>query len=408
MIRYLLKRVLWGLVTLFIFITVIFFATQILLPGDFASQYRLFLSGEEVSQLREEMGLDLPLWKQYLGWLGLLLRGNLGTSYQGVSVSDILVTVLPLTLFLFGLGTLLAFLLGQWLGKVTAWHRSRLSSGAATFGAIMLYTSFPPWLAFLMTYFVGRRLQLVRNVFDLQPTRLIWYDSTVSAVTVLWYMLATIAALALGLALVNRILQRTSERRLRVSLGHTPSLLVLIVGPPALWYALGFGPQAMDIVLVLALPLVTFVLLTFGETLLIMRTSMMDTVHEEYIFTARAKGLSEQVVRDKHAARNALLPVLSRLVTSIPYLLTGLVIIEYSFGFSKRSGLATLNASPDTWGGLGSAMFGALVNQDMLVVVGMLLAVGLLSLVARLLLDVLHALLDPRIRYRASSIEEVG
>jgi ABC-type dipeptide/oligopeptide/nickel transport system permease component len=52
------------------------------------------------------MGLDLPLWKQYLGWLGLLLRGNLGTSYQGVSVSDILVAVLPLTLFLLGPGTL--------------------------------------------------------------------------------------------------------------------------------------------------------------------------------------------------------------------------------------------------------------------------------------------------------------
>jgi peptide/nickel transport system permease protein len=404
MARFLLKRALWGLATLFIFVTVIFFATQLLMPGDYASQYRLFLSGDEVDEVRGLLGIDLPLWKQYLNWLYLLFQGSLGVSYQGVQVSEILLSVLPLTLFLFGLGTVLAFLLGLWLGKVTTWRRSRLSSGAATFGAIMLYTSFPPWLAFLMTYFIGRRLHLVRNLFDLETSRLLWYESDLSAVSVLWFMLLTVAIMALILVLANQVLKRTMHRRLPAVL----ALLMLTLGPLGMWYVLGFGPQAMDIVLVLFLPMLTFVLLTFGETVLIMRTSMMDTVHEQYILTARAKGLPEEVVRDKHAARNAMLPVLSRLVTSIPYLLTGLVIIEYSFGFSRRSGLATLSGSPDSWGGLGSAMFGALVNQDMLVVVGTLLCVGVMSLVARLLLDVLHAYLDPRIRYGQSSAQELG
>jgi peptide/nickel transport system permease protein len=404
MARYLLKRALWGLATLFAFVTVLFFATQLLMPGDYASQYRLFLSGDEVDGIRNQLGLDLPLWKQYANWLALLLRGNLGASYQGVQVSEILVAVLPLTLFLFGLGTVIAFLLGLWLGKVTAWRRSRLFSGTATFGAIMLYTSFPPWLAFLMTYFVGRRLHLVRDLFDLEASRLLWHDSTVPAVRVLWLMLGTIAAIVLVLAVVNRVLEHTVQHRLPLLL----SILALSLGPVAVWYALGVGPQAMDIVLVLALPMLTFVLLSFGETLLIMRTSMMDTVHEQYIFTARAKGLPEKVVRDKHAARNAILPVLSRLVTSLPYLLTGLVIIEYSFGFSRRSGLATLSGSPDNWGGLGSAMFGALVNQDMLVVVGTLLCVGVMSLAARLFLDILYAYLDPRIRFGGTAAREWG
>jgi peptide/nickel transport system permease protein len=333
MARFLLKRALWGLLTLFIFVTAIFFAAQLLMPGDFASQFRLFLSGEEVDQIRQSLGLDLPLWKQYLTWLSMLLRGNLGQSFRGGMVTDTLRAVLPLTIFLFGLGTVVAFLLGQWLGKVTAWRRGRISSNTATFGAIMLYTSFPPWLAFLMTYFVARRLQLVRNLFDLEASRILWYESGLVAVDVLWYMLGTIAAIALILVVVNRVLQRSVRRRLPVAL----SLVLVVLGPLAIWYALGFGPQAMDIVLVLLMPTVTFVLLTFGETLLIMQTSMLDTVHEEYIFTARAKGLPESVVRDKHAARNALLPVFSRLVTSIPYLLTGLVIIEYSFGFSPPS-----------------------------------------------------------------------
>lgn len=404
MIRYLLKRTLWGLVTLFLFVTIIFFAAQIFLPGDYVSQFRLFLSGAQADQLRAELGLDLPLWQQYLNWLQNLLRGELGYSFNGQPVREIMLAVLPLTIFLFGLGTVIAFLLGQWLGKVTAWRRGRLSSGAATFGAIMLYTSFPPWLAFLMTYFFARRLQAFRNVFDLQSSRLLWEEYSKPSVTVLWYMLLTIAAIALLLYLTNRVLQRRTRR-------HLPPVLVtllMVAGPVALWYALGFGPQGMDIVLSLGLPLITYVLLTFGETLLITRTSIMDTVHEEYIFTARAKGLPEKAVRDKHAARNALLPVLSRLITSIPYMLTGLIIIEYSFGFSRRSGLATLHGSPETWGGLGSAMFGSLANQNMGVVMGALVIVGLLSLIARLFLDVLHAFLDPRIRYGEARINEAG
>lgn len=404
MVRYLLKRALWGCVTLFIFVTIIFFAAQLLLPGDYASQFRLFLTEQEVDQIRESLGLNLSLWKQYLNWLQNLARGNLGISFNGQPVSEILISVLPLSTFLFGLGTLIAFIVGQWLGKVTAWRRARLSSGVTTFGAIMLYTSFPPWLAFLMTYFVARRLQVFRNIFDLGTSHQLWYEFPKPAVTVLWYMLGTLFAFGVVLFVVDRILQRATRRRLPLLL----VLLVLILGPVMMWYILGFGPQGMDILFSLSLPLLTYVLLSFGETLLIMRTSMMDTIHEQYIFTARAKGLPESVVRDKHAARNALLPVLSRLVTSIPYMLTGLIIIEYSFGFSRRSGLATLRGSPDTWGGLGSAMFGSLVNQNMGVVMGALLVVGVLSLVARLLLDVLHAFLDPRIRYGESRIGDLG
>ena len=403
MTRYLLRRALWGLLTLFILVTIIFFATQILMPGDFASQFRLFMSESEVNEMREHLGLDLPLSKQYLNWLSRLLHGNLGISYRnGQGVADILFSVLPLTIFLFGMGTIIAFLLGQWLGKLTVWQGSRLTSGASTLGAIMLYTSFPPWLAFLMTYFFARRMSIFRNLFALESSRQLWAGSDLPAVRVLWIMLATIAGAAMMLAIANQFL----KRRWRRPLPNMLSILVMLAGPLTIWYLLDLGPRSVDIMFTLALPLLTYVCLSFGETMLIMRTCMMDTIHEQYIFTARAKGLPEHIVRDKHAARNALLPVLSRLVTSVPYLLTGLIILEYSFGFSNRSGLARLQGGPDTWGGLGSAMFGALVNQDMLVVVGALLLIGVLSLVARLFLDVLHAYLDPRIRYDTSSASE--
>jgi peptide/nickel transport system permease protein len=155
------------------------------------------------------------------------------------------------------------------------------------------------------------------------------------------------------------------------------------------------------------MPLITYVLLSFGETMLITRTNMLDTLKEEYITTARAKGVPDKVVRDKHAARNALLPVLSRFVISLPYLLTGLVIIEYSLGLSGSGSVVRLRGmfanTEMSWHGMGWAFYNALYLQDLPLVMGVLFVVGLLAIVARLVIDVLHAVLDPRIRYRSWS-----
>jgi ABC-type dipeptide/oligopeptide/nickel transport system permease component len=123
-------------------------------------------------------------------------------------------------------------------------------------------------------------------------------------------------------------------------------------------------------------------LLTFGETMLIMRTSLREQHHQEYVTVARAKGLPESTVRDKHASRNAILPVVSRLIISLPFLLTGIVIIEDVLG----------------WPGVGSTLFGSLYQQDMPMVMALFLLVGLVTLVARLILEVVLAMMDPRLR----------
>jgi peptide/nickel transport system permease protein len=144
---------------------------------------------------------------------------------------------------------------------------------------------------------------------------------------------------------------------------------------------------AFEVLSVTASPVLLYVLLSFGETMLVMQTSMQDTLGEEYITAAQAKGIPDRVVRDRHAARNALLPVLSRLLISLPYLLTGLVIVEDVVG----------------WRGMSQALFDSLYQQDMPTVMGGLLVVGVIASVARLVLDVLYAYLDPRIRHRTYS-----
>jgi peptide/nickel transport system permease protein len=401
MVRFIFRRALSGLVVLFLFLTFVFFFAQIIMPGDFASQFALdpSLGAEEIAQIRTNLGLDQPLWKQYVYWIHSLLNGHLGTSFRGIPVSVYLMAALPFTFLVFFTGTALAFLIGQWLGKMTAWRGPGLLSTSTMLGGITLYTTFPPWLTFLMLYFFARYLGVLRSLFNLDAPRTIWRESAFSAQAVIWYMVFTIVVLLLVLTAANALVYRRWRRRIPALV----RIFLLIAGALGAWYALGFGPEAIDVVYFAAIPLVTYTLLSFGETMLIMRTSMADTLHEEYVRAARAKGLPERVVRDRHAARNAVLPVLSRLVINLPYMLTGLAFIEYSFGIGGGTGMAlyaSLNSVQDTyWTGMGSTLYSALFTQDLPVALGVLLFVGLVSLIARLIMEVLYVALDPRLRH---------
>lgn len=381
MTRYILRRGLGSLVTLFFFLTAVFFLVQIIIPGDFTVQFVLGMGPAEREALREELGLNLPLWRQYLNWIGDFFTGKLGTSFYGNDVIEILKETLPLSMLIFLPGTALAYLLGLRLGKFTGWRAPKILSGATTLSGLALYTSFPPWLAWLIAYLVGRRLGIYRG-FAGNPAgsfdRGLWVQIDLHHEAVAARMLLTLAVLVGGLALLNWQLVRRRARGIPLLVG-----MVLVGGLSFLiWRAWGFGPQAMDLVNSAAIPMLTFILLTFGETMLIMRTSLREQHNQEYVNVARAKGLPESIVRDKHASRNAILPVLSRLIITLPFLLTGIVIIEDVLD----------------WPGVGSSLFSSLYQQDMPVVMMLFLLVGLVTLVARLILEVVLATLDPRLR----------
>jgi peptide/nickel transport system permease protein len=401
-VRFLLKRVLWGFFTLILFQTLIFFIANILVPGDWVTQFSQFLTPEQRAEMRHQLGLDLPLWEQYVRWLGNFLRGNLGTSMSGLTIVEILKDVTPPTLIVFVPGTLLSFAIGHWLGKIAAWNRGATSS-TATLASILLFTSFPAWLGFLVVYFLGRRLQVFRNMLIPEYSRDLWGNATMTPGGVIMSMLLTLGVVWIIFFLVNRLVGRWLGRRIPSLVLALPYLGVSF----GVWYVVGIGKLAVDVAYLFIMPLIAYVLLSFGETMLITRTNMIDTLKEEYITTARAKGVPEKAVRDKHAARNALLPVLSRFVISLPYLLTGLVIIEYSLGISGTGSVVRLRGmfanTEMSWHGMGWAFYNALYLQDLPLVMGVLFVVGLLAILARLVIDVLHALLDPRIRYQSWS-----
>lgn len=390
MARYLLKRTLSGLIALLIYLAVLFFLIQIIIPYDFVTQFAIGMSPEEREALREELGLHLPLWQQFLTWMGGIFTGDLGASleYPYPPVMGIIKVLLPPTLLLFVTGTVIAFLLGLWLGTVTGWRDGGWLSGVTSFGAITFYTSFPPWLAFLIIYIFAFQFGWFPPLASrdiLYNNRELWQTTTWEPEGVMFYQVLSLVVIPLVFSLGNLLLKRWWRRLPFWVL--IPLALASWVGS---WYVLGFGREAVDILRFATLPILIYTLLSFGETLLIMQTSMRDVRNEDYVKTARAKGLSEANIRYRHAARNALFPVLSRLFISFPYLLTGLVIIELSV----------------RWPGTGSVLFGSVDTQNMPVVMGILLLVGVISLGARLILDVLYGLLNPRIRYGTQGVRE--
>jgi peptide/nickel transport system permease protein len=362
------------------------------MPGDYVDQFSLFMNNEEREAMREQLGLNLPIGQRYLYWMGRLVRFDLGESFTGEPINHILANVIPPTLLVFFVGTALAFMIGLWLGKVTAWRGASLPSRLATLGGITLFTSFPPWLAWLLAYFLtegrqyivmGERGGLRAAAFRGLDARL-WAAADLAPAEVTFRIFLTLLASLLFFLGLNALLQRLGRR----GIPFVPFAVLVAGGTVGLWYLWRMEQLAFDIVQISWLAIVTYTLLSFGETMLIMQSSMTEVMKEEYVNTAHAKGLPGPVVREKHAVRNAMLPVMSRFVISLPYLITGVVIIESSVG----------------WPGMGTAMWNALYWQNMPVVMAVVLVVGLLSLVARLILDVMIAYLDPRIRYTDQQI----
>lgn len=377
MARFILRRLVRALITLVSFQTILFLLIQAI-PGDFVSTL-LGMPPSLRQALRKVMGLDAPLWQQYLRWMGQFFSGRLGTTYRFPHrpVAWILAAHAPRTLLLFLPAAAISLGLGLWLGRCIGWRRKGWWHAPATGIAIACYTAFPPWLAFLLVQVFALNLRWFPAEGVLGHNS--WRDvSAASNIVIVWLL---VTALVTGLALLglHRLTCRAGsrERRLR-SVGG-----VIVLGGAGLAWALsGWLPLALDLLWHLALPLITLVLLSFGETMLLMRVTMRDTLYEDYVLAARAKGLTDRAVRDRHVARLALLPVLARFIIQLPFVLIGSFAIENIFH----------------WQGMGYALFQAVDVQDVPVLMGILSLVGVSLLVVHVALDILHAWLDPRVR----------
>ncbi len=318
MSRFLLKRLVQSLVLLFIVLTVTFLLLH-LAPGDpTARYYRPDISPETVRRIRESLGLDKPLLEQYFRWMGAFARGDFGLSLRYLRpVRDILAEALPNTLRLTMAALAFHIFLGVLLGVLSAAKRYSLFDRVNTIVSLFVYSIPSFWLAL---------------------------------------MLIMIFSLKLG-ALPSSHMQSIESEKL--------SGLALLFD------------QAKHLVL----PAFVLGIASAASTARYMRGSMLDVLREDYIRTARAKGLPESRVFLKHALKNAALPVVTIVGLSLPFLFGGAVVVETIF----------------SWPGMGRLAVDAIYARDYPTVLAINFVVAAIVILGNLLTDVAYGLLDPRI-----------
>jgi peptide/nickel transport system permease protein len=323
MSKFIIKRLGQIIVTMFIIMTLLFILFRVM-PGDPAAMILdPKMPPEAKAIIRQQFGLDKPLIVQYGYYLKNVATLNFGHSfYYPEPVFNLVMEKLPNTILLFTTAVFLSYLIGLPLGKYIAWRRgSRMEIGITVFG-LFFYTIFIPWFGLIMIWLFSYKLG--------------------------WFPLAGMLT-------------------------------------PEVWADKGIGllPKIVDVLYHLCLPLAVLTLLFFAGSMLLMRNSMLETLREDYISTARAKGLDEKTVRDKHAARNAMLPVVTALTLSLAFSMNGGVLTEKVF----------------SWPGIGKLLIEAVLSHDYPLAQTAFLFLSVVVLLANLIADCLYAYLDPRIRY---------
>ena len=324
MIAYLAKR-LAGFVPLLVGISFVSFMVMALAPGspvDLMTDMNPKASPEAREQLEKYYGLDQPLHVQYGLWLGRIAKGDLGTSFSRDRrpVLDKILEALPVTLLINVLDLILILALAIPIGIYSASRQYSLGDRITTVFVFVGFAMPGFWIALLAMMVFGEQL----GWLPISGLRSLDYDS---------------------MSMLGKAWDRLSH-------------LILPVGISAVTGLAGMSRY--------------------------MRSSMLEVLRQDYIQTARAKGLSERVVTMRHALRNALLPVVTLLGLSIPGLIGGAVIGE------------TIFAIP----GMGRLFYTSVLARDYPVVMGITLIGALLTLVGNLVADLLYVAVDPRLRKR--------
>ena len=380
--RYLLVRLGQNVLTFFLFLTIVFILVDAQ-PGDYGNQFLNDprLTPEQRQTIRAQMGLDEPVLKRYVTWISNAVQGDFGISYSNYPrpVLDVIAERAPRTIVLFLSAIFLSYYIGFATGKMLAWRRGGWGEYGATVGGVALYTIFLPWFALMMIWFWAFKLKLFPIGKFLNPV--LWRDAPLEANYVFNRILLSVtiaSALLVAWLFISRKLD--PGKRALVQWSGTVAIL-LVLG--FFWYSSGVARYALDILQHLVLPIVTLATVNFAGTMLLTRNSMLETMREDYIMAARAKGLSAKDIRDKHAARNAMLPVVTAFVLAVAFILDGGVITETIF----------------SWPGMGLTLLNAALVEDIPMVIGALVFTAFLALTAHLVADILYAVLDPRIRY---------
>ncbi|MEJ7630444.1 MAG: ABC transporter permease [Nocardioidaceae bacterium] len=277
---------------------------------------------EQVQAIVDKYGLDDPLPQQFLVYLKNIITLDFGDSFQySQPVRGLMLDRLWPTVALVGTSTILSIMIGIWIGTIAAWNRGRTFDGVSTTSTITLYSMPEWWLGLILFLFFATGFGPLPRLFPIGQLKSAGIDA---------------------------------------------------------WSFDGVVDQTWHLVL----PVVTLTLAYLAEYSLIMRSALLDEMGEDYLQTARAKGLSDLLVRRRHATRNALLPVVTLVSLNLGFIVSGAITVETVFSIP----------------GLGLLTTDALRIPDIPVLQGTFFVFSAAVVIANLISNLLYGWLDPRVR----------
>ena len=335
--RYILVRFLLIIPTVLILMTMVFFLMRI--TGDpITAALGGRLTPDQLAQRRAEAGYDRPLIVQYFDYLGGVLRGDFGTTYtDNTPVSEVLTTYGAATFELVVYSLVVALLLGVPLGMIAARTRDRWPDAVLRIIAILGYAT--------PVFFVGLLLKLVFSV-------------------------------GLGWLPVAGRLSTSGQITMSTILNPSPFSLLDAL-------RLGDTELLRDVLGHAVLPAVALGILTGGVFLRLVRTNMIGTLEMQYIESARSRGVAETRLTTRHGLRPALIPIITVMGMQVAMMLGGAVLTETTF----------------EWNGLGYMLAEYMKARDYVAVQGIVMMLAVIVAISNFVVDVIAALIDPRVRY---------
>jgi peptide/nickel transport system permease protein len=319
---YIITRIIHTWITLLLLITIVFLMFR-LLPGDPLAMYvNTDMPIEVQKDLLHRFGLDRPIYEQFFLYLGNLSVGNLGQSFHyGQPVIRIVAERFWNSIILLGVGIGIAYVLGIILGALAAWKRG------SKFEVISVFLT-----------------------LSVQSAPLFWVGIILITIFGMWLNLLPLGGIR--------------ESGVRIS-SHFEKFF------------------SLDFLYHMILPCITLAVYYVGTPFLIMRSAMIETMNEEFIEMAKAKGLKTWQVIFKHAMRNSMLPVVTMLTVMISFIIGGQVMLETIF----------------RWPGLGMEMVSAVNSRDYPLAQALFIMMGVIILFLNFVVDLLYHYLDPRVSY---------
>jgi len=388
MLEYVIRRTLQLIVVFFIFLVSSYLLFNAI-PGNAFSNLLLnpSLPPDAYEQVLATYGLDKPLFERLQLYIINFFKGDFGYSYKFFPKTpiELIAERLPRTLMLFSIVNIVAFYTGFLIGKILAWRRGSRSETWITITSVFSYTVFYPWFALMMLWVFGYKLGWLPIGKFLYPEK--WYDAPFDSDVVFTSMIKFTIAISFLQFLAYLVTRGIESLNLRKYIRFS-SLLLIITGSYFYWNSSKMiiqKPYAMDIAYHMILPVIVVTIVAFAGTALLTRTTMMEVLKEDYILTARAKGISQKRIRDRHAARTALLPVVTSFIFTIVTIIDGSVLTEQIF----------------SWPGMGQLLLQSVLEEDIPVAMATFSFVGIFALIAHFVADISYSYLDPRIRIKS-------